>query len=88
MGETQKPPDMILMPRRLTAENGAKGALMGEFHVKVHVPCLECHDDCEECTVDAQAHKVVIPWPVIKDIYRKAVDHFESQSREGTSDHN
>lgn len=34
--------DYVLMPKRLTAENGAKGALSGEFKESVHVTCPVC----------------------------------------------
>jgi DnaJ-class molecular chaperone len=32
----------ILMPKNLTAENGAKAALMGEFFEKIYDPCTSC----------------------------------------------
>jgi hypothetical protein len=34
--------DYVLMPKRLTAENGAKGALSGEFKESVQVTCPVC----------------------------------------------
>lgn len=36
------PAGYVLMPERLTAENGAKGALSGEFKESVQVTCPEC----------------------------------------------
>ena len=37
----------VMMPRELTAENGAKAALMGEFLIKSPLRCdCESDDDC------------------------------------------
>lgn len=73
-------PDRVLMPRALTAENGAKTALMGEFDFSVTMTCPECHPDepnpdCEVCAGSVeyeQPHSV--PWATIKRIYSAAVD--------------
>jgi hypothetical protein len=74
--------DYVLMPKRLTAENGAKGALSGEFKESIRITCHECdgsgegenNEDCIECkgegTVDAA---VTVGWDTIKDIYKAAV---------------
>jgi hypothetical protein len=56
-----------VMPRRLTAENGAKGLLIGEFH-----ETIICHDeDGEPCEV-----KIPVEWDTIKQIYAKIVEHY------------
>ena len=56
-----------VMPRRLTAENGAKGLLIGEFH-----ETIICHDE------DGEPYEVKMPveWDTIKQIYAKIVDHY------------
>lgn len=45
------PPGYVMVPMRLTAENGAKGALSGEFSETKFVNCSECFgdDECETC---------------------------------------
>jgi len=77
--------DYVLMPKRLTAENGAKGALSGEFKESVTVTCHECGgsgDDaesdndaeCPECKGDGTLDQAVpVTWDTIKDIYAAAV---------------
>lgn len=73
--------DYVLMPKRLTAENGAKILLSGEFHelVEVHNAC-DCGDaDCEECRDFEEifpngVEKVPVSWDTIKAIYSKAVE--------------
>jgi hypothetical protein len=56
-----------VMPRRLTAENGAKGLLIGEFH-----ETIVCHDD------EGEPYEVKMPveWDTIKSIYAKIVEHY------------
>lgn len=74
----------VLLPYELTAENGAKRLLSGEFFVEVNHSCSVCiHDvepnkECEECggRVD-WVQKHCIPWPIIKDIYRGIVKHLK-----------
>ena len=80
------PADYVLMPRRLTAENGAKGALSGEFKESVTVTCHECEgsgDDaesdndaeCPTCKGDGTLEQgVPVTWDTIKDIYKAAVE--------------
>jgi DnaJ-class molecular chaperone len=81
--------DTILMPKSLTAENGAKAALMGEFHIPVPMTCEECGGDgldeaeedgrCIFCDGSGQINfSVNVPWTTIKAIYAKAVQHFTS----------
>lgn len=53
-----------VMPRSLTAENGAKDLLSGEF--------AECFDP------DGSGNPYVVPisWDSIKKIYKRIVDHY------------
>ena len=68
----------ILMPETLTAENGAKAALIGEFFEMVAVVCPDClHDDenCKTCGGDGSIdQKVQVSWTTIKEIYKRAVE--------------
>ncbi len=72
----------LTMPRELTAKNGAKALLIGEFCQFVEVPHPD-HCGCGQCRVcidgdDAEPMmtvKVVIDWTTIKDIYKMAVEH-------------
>jgi hypothetical protein len=57
-----------LLPRELTAENGAKAALIGEF--------FESYEVCADEFV-----RVPVTWTTIKAIWRAAVEHFESQAK-------
>ncbi|MES2347077.1 MAG: hypothetical protein V4641_05840 [Pseudomonadota bacterium] len=77
-----------LMPIALTAENGAKAALMGEFEQTSEVTCPECtgngyDDDDKECAVCDGSGTVdqvtVIEWTTIKAIYAAAVKHFHPE---------
>lgn len=49
---TEKPPrgngsdlEAVVMPRRLTAENGAKALMAGEFFERIFVRCDRCDGD-------------------------------------------
>lgn len=78
--------DSVLMPTSLTAENGAKYLLSGEFYETVIMQC-ECCDGgivysegyesiCDDCDGSGDyALKVGIKWTTIKDIYAKCVKH-------------
>ena len=77
MGE---PEGFVLVPRELTAENGAKAALMGEFSQNFPMYCWECHNDfsgdelCQACLNTGEVmHQVNISWTVIKEIWKKAI---------------
>ena len=59
----------IEMPRTLTAENGAKYALIGEFFVNVQ----SYDEEGEEVTQVVQ-----VPWTMVKDIYRVIVEKVEN----------
>ena len=79
------PLDKIVMPMSLTAENGAKGLLIGEFNERIKVTCPECGgtdgecegvDACIECDGDGYWWQdVPISWTTIKEIYAMAVKH-------------
>lgn len=62
-GRSDKP----ILPRELTAENGAKAALIGEFH-----ETYELHERGAARTID-----VPISWTTIKAIWKAAVAHFD-----------
>jgi hypothetical protein len=73
----------LLMPERLTAENGAKGALSCEFHETIDIECPECNgdgkdahgEDCPECDGTGKAEqRITVEWDTIKRIYAKAVE--------------
>lgn len=75
------PDGYCVMPRRLTAENGAKALLLGEFSVRVTQDCPECVDldepgeHCEICDGEGEyEQKHMISWDQIKFIYSKAVE--------------
>lgn len=61
----------VQMPRGLTAENGAKAALMGEFHINREVT----DDEGNEVT-----ERINIPWATIKEIYSEAIRYFEQKN--------
>lgn len=74
----------ILMPSELTAENGAKYLMIGEFKESILVNCYECGGDfeaaeeCEECS-GAGEYLIDVPisWDTIKSIYQKAADNLK-----------
>lgn len=70
------PDGYVLMPMKLTAENGAKYALSGEFHVLHRMTCHECGGEgCSDCDDEGSfEEKIMIGWDDIKDIYRAAVE--------------
>lgn len=74
------PDGYCIMPRQLTAENGAKALLLGEFKLLVTKGCPECcelEEPAEGCSIcDGEGEygqKHTIPWDQIKFIYSKAV---------------
>jgi len=74
------PDGYCLMPKRLTAENGAKAMLLGEFRLEVTRECPECleldepAEGCEICDGEGEyAQRHTIPWDKIKFIYSEAV---------------
>ncbi|MFJ2549558.1 hypothetical protein ACIOVF_24270 [Pseudomonas sp. NPDC087612] len=79
-GEPAVPEGYCLMPRQLTAENGAKALLLGEFKLQVTRECPECQEleepleGCEVCDGEGEyAQRHTIPWDQIKFIYSEAV---------------
>ncbi len=82
------------MPKELTAENGAKYALIGEFHENFTYPCQECggdtgkefegdETDCHCCCNTGEISEPVnIEWTTIKDIHKKAVTLFSGHGNE------
>jgi DnaJ-class molecular chaperone len=74
----------VMMPRELTAENGAKRLLIGEFKERVPVICPHCFgggdsenesEPCKTCEGDGEVYQeVVISWGNIKAIYAKCVE--------------
>lgn len=75
----------VIVPLRLTAENGAKGALSGEFSETKFVNCPECFgdDECETCDGSGKIEITVpVTWTTIKAIWAKGVEHFTATPRE------
>lgn len=66
----QPTPDLVLLPRKLTAENGAKALLIGEFSETFHY----MDDEGDECTAE-----IPVSWTTIKEIHNKVVAHFAAQ---------
>jgi len=73
------------MPSELTAENGAKRLLLGEFSGTIEISNPDyCGCDIEECnfcrdypdTPETILMNVPVDWTTIKDIYRKIVDYY------------
>ena len=84
MGWFRVPDSHTVLPSELTAENGAKKALSGEFKETVILACEHCDSGvidgefCEECGGAGDCPlSVPISWVSIKDIYRKVVGLFE-----------
>ena len=67
---SQVPDGYILVPRKLSAENGAKAALIGEFSETVQI----MDEDGEEHPMD-----VPVSWDTIKRIWDAAAEHFAAQ---------
>lgn len=79
------PDGYVMVPMRLTAENGAKGALSGEFSETKFVNCPECFgdDECETCDGSGRIEVTVpVTWTTIKEIWAKGVEHFSATPRE------
>ncbi|MEB8021705.1 hypothetical protein [Raoultella ornithinolytica] len=75
-GIARVPDGYVMMPIKLTAENGAKAALSGEFSTVRAVICPECDGDgCSDCDGRGDWNEdQVIDWITIKEIYRRAVE--------------
>ena len=79
------PNGYVMVPMRLTAENGAKGALSGEFSETKFVNCPECFgdDECETCDGSGRIEITVpVTWTTIKEIWAKGVEHFAAALQE------
>ena len=75
--------DQVVLPRKLTAENGAKYLLSGEFFETIEREC-HCLDGdgsdefCHDCGGDGYVNeKVTISWTTIKAIHDKIVEGLE-----------
>lgn len=84
---TVAPDGYVLVPKKLTAENGAKGVLSGEFSETKFINCPECFgdDDCETCDGSGRI-EITIPvtWTTIKAIWAKGVEHFVAAPKQET----
>lgn len=79
------PDGLALVPKRLTAENGAKGVLSGEFSETKFINCPECFgdDECETCDGSGRIEIAVpVSWTTIKAIWAKGVEHFAAAPRQ------
>ncbi|CAM6605282.1 hypothetical protein [Klebsiella michiganensis] len=85
-GNSQTIPEgYVMVPLRLTAENGAKEALSGEFSETRFVNCPECFsdDECETCDGSGRIEITVpVTWTTIKAIWVKGVEHFAATAQE------
>ncbi|EPD3811085.1 DUF551 domain-containing protein [Cronobacter dublinensis] len=89
-GKAVVPEGWKLVPMRLTAENGAKGALSGEFSETKFVNCHECFGDgeCETCDGSGRIEITVpVTWSTIKEIWAKGVEHFATSPQSPGNDH-
>lgn len=76
------PDGYVVVPKRLTAENGAKGVLSGEFSETTFISCPECFgdDDCDTCDGSGRIEiKVPVTWTTIKSIWDKGIAYFAAE---------
>ncbi|MGP2449078.1 hypothetical protein ACTUSR_08220 [Pantoea stewartii subsp. indologenes] len=68
----------VSVPRSLTAENGAKAALLGEFSLQQNIVCHECFGEgCDDCNGQGNwISSIPVDWTTIKEIWAKGVEHF------------
>lgn len=78
------PDGYMMVPMRLTAENGAKAALLGEFNLEYTLTCHECFGEgCDDCSGEGTwTSTMPIDWTTIKEIWDKAINHFAAAQRE------
>lgn len=79
------PDGWVIVPKKLTAENGAKGVLSGEFSEKTFISCPECFgdDDCDTCDGSGRIEiKVPVTWTTIKSIWDKGIAYFAAEPRQ------
>jgi hypothetical protein len=74
----------VMVPMKLTAENGAKAALIGEFNLEYTLTCHECFGEgCDDCSGEgAWINTIPIDWTTIKEIWAKGVEHFSVAPQE------
>ncbi|MCM7549555.1 hypothetical protein M8S01_12750 [Enterobacter hormaechei] len=70
------PDGYCIMPLKLTANNGAKGALCGEFHVHYRIVCQSCvGEGCDDCNhTGGWDAEIPVSWDTIKRIHEAAVE--------------
>ncbi|EEJ5468924.1 DUF550 domain-containing protein [Salmonella enterica subsp. diarizonae] len=82
------PDGWVMVPKKLTAENGAKSLLSGEFLETTFISCPECFADeeCESCDGSGRIKiEVPVSWTTIKAIWNKGVEHFVAAPQQGTT---
>lgn len=82
------PDDWVMVPKKLTAENGAKSLLSGEFLETTFISCPECFvdEECESCDGSGRIKiEVPVSWTTIKAIWIKGVEHFVVAPQQGTT---
>ena len=74
----------VLLPRQLTAENGARNLLMGEFSEMQTITCPVCDGDkdsiidCFDCGGSGEiTGEITVSWITIKAIYKMIVENLE-----------
>lgn len=73
------PAGWVVVPKVLSAENGGKASLAGEFSETKTISCPECFgdEDCESCDGSGQIEiKVPVSWTTIKAIWARGVEIF------------
>lgn len=72
------PDGFVAVPRALTAENGAKAVLMGEFNLEYNLVCHECFGEgCDDCSGEGRwINSIPVDWTTIKEIWRRGIEHF------------
>ena len=70
-----------MIPSRLTAENGAKALLIGEFFETIKVPNLDYDYESEYHDGEPEylTQEVSISWTNIKNIWETAIDYFQNR---------
>ncbi|KFC08288.1 Eaa family phage protein [Trabulsiella guamensis ATCC 49490] len=79
------PDGWVMVPKRLTSENGAKSLLVGEFSETKFISCPECFgdDECETCDGSGQIEITVpVSWTTIKAIWDKGVEHLSAAPKQ------
>lgn len=70
----------VVMPERLTAEEGFKAALSGEYYEEVEIPNPLYEEG--ESEPEFYTQRVPISWTTIKDIYRDAVEFERNRTKD------